>query len=335
VALMFWQQAIGEAADRILTPRPIHRHSGGMIQDCYSVPAEWYGMLTERIGRPFNLGSYWGPLAGRRSSEWIVGAIRATLEESADAPTLILGYVPHLDYDLQRFGPSHPRARRALEMLMTWLEQLHAAARAHGYETLFFGDYAMTDIVGPPIFPNRALCEAGLFSTRAIRGRLYPDILGGEAMAVADHEVALVYARDAAAAVRARDVLKNLSGVSEIVETPPSADEVQQTVTPDFVLVAEEGRWFAYPWWERRGEAPDYASHVDIHNKPGYDPCELFFGFPPFRVSMDASRVRGTHGRAGPGRKIAWTSSAPLHPREPCVTDIARALAAWLTEGIE
>ena len=36
-------------------------------------------------------------------------------------------------------------------------------------------------------------------------------------------------------------------------------------------------------------EAPDFASHVDIHNKPGYDPKELFF--------FNKGVVKGTHGR--------------------------------------
>ena len=64
--------------------------------------------------------------------------------------------------------------------------------------------------------------------------------------------------------------------------------------------------------------APDYARTVDIHRKPGYDPCELFFDpklrFPKlhaarrllqkklgFRMTMDvvpldATIVRGSHG---------------------------------------
>jgi hypothetical protein len=47
---------------------------------------------------------------------------------------------------------------------------------------------------------------------------------------------------------------------------------------------------------------------VDIHSKPGYDPCELFFGgwLPP-KTSLDASRVKGSHGRPG---TIAWASTA-------------------------
>ena len=32
VGMMFWQQSMGESADLVVTPAPIHKHSGGMIQ---------------------------------------------------------------------------------------------------------------------------------------------------------------------------------------------------------------------------------------------------------------------------------------------------------------
>jgi hypothetical protein len=45
----------------------------------------------------------------------------------------------------------------------------------------------------------------------------------------------------------------------------------------ELVALAEAGAWFAYPFWLDDRQAPDYARTVDIHRKPGYDPCELFF----------------------------------------------------------
>jgi hypothetical protein len=35
---------------------------------------------------------------------------------------------------------------------------------------------------------------------------------------------------------------------------------------------------------------------MDIHAKPGFDPCELFFGDEGL-VSLDPSKVGGSHGR--------------------------------------
>ena len=37
-AMLFWQQSLGESVDVVLSPAPIHKHHGGMIQDCYSQP---------------------------------------------------------------------------------------------------------------------------------------------------------------------------------------------------------------------------------------------------------------------------------------------------------
>ena len=44
----------------------------------------------------------------------------------------------------------------------------------------------------------------------------------------------------------------------------------------ELFLLAEPGYWFAYPYWEGADQEPDFARNVDIHRKPGYDPCELF-----------------------------------------------------------
>ncbi len=89
------------------------------------------------------------------------------------------------------------------------------------------------------------------------------------------------------------------------------------------MVLAEATAWFAYPYWLDDRLAPDFARTVDIHRKPGYDPCELFFDPTPaagprvarlvrlvqkklgFRtlfdvIPLDPALVRGSHGlRAG------------------------------------
>ena len=92
----------------------------------------------------------------------------------------------------------------------------------------------------------------------------------------------------------------------------------------EFVVLAEPDAWFAYPFWSDDRRAPDYARTIDIHRKPGYDPCELFFDpkllWPKGRaawrllqkklgfrtlfdvVPLDAGLVRGSHGLRGGGR---------------------------------
>jgi hypothetical protein len=87
----------------------------------------------------------------------------------------------------------------------------------------------------------------------------------------------------------------------------------------DLVAVARENAWFTYYYWLDDEKAPDFAPTVDIHRKPGYDPAELFLakdgigtklkigfrlaqklsGFRYYMdvISLDATKVRGTHGR--------------------------------------
>ena len=45
----------------------------------------------------------------------------------------------------------------------------------------------------------------------------------------------------------------------------------------ELVVLSHSDSWFAYPYWLDDRLAPDFARTVDIHRKPGYDPCELFF----------------------------------------------------------
>ena len=86
----------------------------------------------------------------------------------------------------------------------------------------------------------------------------------------------------------------------------------------EVIALAKENAWFAYPFWLDDRLAPDYARTVDIHRKPGYDPCELFLDpklwWPTGRVlarlvqkklgfrtlfdviPLDPQLVRGSHG---------------------------------------
>ena len=80
-----------------------------------------------------------------------------------------------------------------------------------------------------------------------------------------------------------------------------------------------KGHWFTYYYWRDDRNAPDFAPTVDIHRKPGYDPCEMLVDpelkIPALRVArrllqkaigmrylmdvipLDATLVKGSHGR--------------------------------------
>ncbi|MEQ1853651.1 MAG: alkaline phosphatase family protein, partial [Chthoniobacteraceae bacterium] len=331
VGMMFWQQSMGEAVDLVVTPAPIHKHSGGMIQACYTQPASIEARINERVGRPFNLMNYWGPLANQKSSDWIVDATCAVMEMPDVAPDLLLTYIPHLDYDLQRYGPVSREADTALDVLLGYLERLESKAAECGYEWLVFGDYAIEQVRDGAVFPNVRLREAGLFAMRNIREMAYTDFFTSRAFAVCDHGFAHVFCRDAKATAEAADALRSLPGVAEVWDREAQVSRgIAHRRSGDLVIVAEESAWFAYPWFTDRDEAPDYASHVDIHNKPGYDPCELFFGWPPGTVSFDTRKIHGTHGSNRTGQEIAWASSIKIPHLPVTQLDLARVAQTWM-----
>ena len=330
VGMLFWQQSLGEDVDLIVSPKPVHKHEGGMIQDCYTQPHDLYERLCAATGRRFNLMHYWGPLASHRSSAWITDATLAVLRAPDLAPDLLFTYLPHLDYDLQRRGPDDPAAARARAQLLGFLDRLVQGAAETGYDVLLFGDYAIGPVTRAAVLPNCALREAGLFQVRRLKGMAYPDFFASAAFAVVDHEVAHVFTQGETATRRAREVLAALPGVGAVLDGDARRTMgVEHARSGAFTLVADPGAWFAYPWFTDKREAPDFATHVDIHNKPGYDPCELFFGWPPPAVSMNTAKIQGSHGRTGPGAEIAWASTLSFDFEPRTLLDLARGVRAW------
>jgi len=255
VALLFWQQSLGEDVDMILSPAPVHKHGGGMVQSVYSQPAGLYDSLCDTLGSRFQLHRYWGPLASASSSGWIARATAALLADTALAPDLCLTYLPALDYDLQRHGPGHVSANRALTELLNQLSIIRTAAEENGYDVLVFGDYAIGP-VSEAIHPNRALHEAGLFRTRTVSGMLYPDFHTSKAFAMVDHEIAHVVVNPSGQeglSSTVRECLSRLSGIGQILgHEEQSTAGINHPHCGDLVLVANPGTWFAYPWWNTK-----------------------------------------------------------------------------------
>jgi predicted AlkP superfamily pyrophosphatase or phosphodiesterase len=101
----FWWYAMNGEADWTITPRPLYLADGRKLPDVWTDPLELRDELTARLGT-FPLFNFWGPRANVVSSEWIAraaGHVSATRK-----PTLSLVYLPHLDYCLQKLGPSNP-----------------------------------------------------------------------------------------------------------------------------------------------------------------------------------------------------------------------------------
>ncbi|HHT9109725.1 MAG TPA: nucleotide pyrophosphatase/phosphodiesterase family protein [Candidatus Brocadiaceae bacterium] len=327
VAEMFIQQSLGSENDIVLSPAPIHKHHGGMILNCFSKPAELNKRLKKVLGKEFPLQSYWGPFAGEASSLWIVAAVKSVVKN--EKPDLLYTYIPHLDYDLQRFGPDSKQATAAFKFVKKCLISLLSTAKNENYKVIIFGDYPITP-AKKVIYPNKILKAAGLFKTRNVRGMQYPDLFTSVAFAVVDHQIAHVHIFDSKEARRVRGTFEKTGVIAEIIDGKNGESGIENERSGDLVLLAEKGSWFDYRWWDKKKEAPEYASHVDIHNKPGYDPCELFRSINPFKIGNNPDKVRGTHGRNDKDDPVFYMSDIELPGKPGSLLDLSKSIQKLL-----
>ncbi|WP_369181393.1 nucleotide pyrophosphatase/phosphodiesterase family protein [Streptomyces mutabilis] len=348
VANVCWWYAMGADTDYTVTPRPVYRADGRKEPDCYTRPPALHDELTERLGT-FPLFSYWGPGAGLASSRWIIDATRYVM--TSRDPHLTLAYLPHLDYDLQRFGPDDPRSARAAADLDTALAPLLREARAQGRTVVALSEYGITP-VSRPVDINRALRRAGLLEVHTQDGMEYLDPMASRAFAVADHQIAHVYVRRPEDLDVTRAALDGLPGIEQLLDDEgKKAHHLDHPRAGELVAVAEPDAWFTYYYWLDDDRAPDFAQLVEIHRKPGYDPAELFMDpadpyvkaraatalarkrlgmrYRMAVVPLDPTPVRGSHGRlpAGDGDGPVVLCSAPgALPGRMAATEVKQLL---------
>jgi predicted AlkP superfamily pyrophosphatase or phosphodiesterase len=317
VAKLFWWFNQGADVEISVTPKPHYGADGNKAFGISGTPDGLCRRLEQSLGS-FPFHTFWGPRAGLACTEWIARC--AAFVIAHERPELCLVYLPHLDYDPQRFGPSQCPMARLVGELDAACATICEAASATGARVWVVSEYGHGE-VSRPVLLNRALRESGLLGIRPGPFGEMLDTFGSQALAVCDHQVAHVYLRrpDDSLLETVRASLAVLPGVERVL-----AGEERRQVGLDharsgeLVVLAERDSWFAYPYWLDDRLAPDFARTVDIHRKPGYDPCELFFDprrFWPqgrallrlvqkrlgFRtlfdvVPLDPSLVRGSHG---------------------------------------
>jgi predicted AlkP superfamily pyrophosphatase or phosphodiesterase len=259
----------------------------------------------------FPFPAFWGPAAGIASSEWIANAAKWT--ERKFSPTLNLVYLPHLDYALQKVGPNDPSIPGEVAAIDRVVADLVREYESRGVRVLIVSEYGISP-VSKPVHLNRVFREKGWLSIKGELGRETLDAGGSKVFAVADHQVAHVYVQDRGLLGEVRILLESLDGVDEVRDGSVCGDRAG-----DLIAVAEPDAWFTYYYWNDDAKAPDFARTIDIHRKPGYDPCELFVD-PAIRcpkleiakfllkkklgfrgllevIPLDATLVKGSHGR--------------------------------------
>lgn len=322
-AKLFWWYNMYSSAEWSITPRPSYPADGRKVFDIYAWPYSLRTEIKKDLGE-FPFPGFWGPAAGVRSpagpadcaTRWIAGSARWT--EEHHRPSLSLVYLPHLDYNLQRYGPDDPRIAVDLREIDEIVGDLIDFYDRHGVQVVLLSEYGITR-VNRPIALNRVFRKRGWLTVKEELGREILDAGNSRAFAVADHQVAHVYVNDPSLRSKVRDALAGMQGVEQILDSAEQeASGLRHARTGDFLVVASPDAWFTYYYWMEDRRAPDFARCVDIHRKPGYDPVELFLDpsltAPKIKIAwkllkktlgfrmlmdvipLDASLVRGSHG---------------------------------------
>jgi len=315
VANTFWWYAMNSDVNWTVTPRPLYCADGRKLPDCYTVPLELRDRFNRELGQ-FPLFKFWGPATSIESSEWI-GKAAMTIDQE-HRPTLQLVYLPHLDYCLQKVGPEGDISKDMQE-IDSLAGRLLDFFRSNGCRVVILSEYGISQ-VSRPIHPNRLLREAGLLSLKIDLGKEYLDPFASRAFAVVDHQVANIYVRDRGDILAVKEVFSRVPGIEQVLDSAgKQAAGIAHERSGELVLLSTADSWFSYYWWQDDAMAPDYARTVNIHAKPGYDPCELFIDpelhLPKAKIAwtlakkllgmrylmevipLDATLVKGSHGR--------------------------------------
>ncbi len=314
-AKLFWWFNQGAAVDFSVTPKPWYAVNGDKAFDVAGTPDGLCEKLKKELG-PFPFPAFWGPMAGLPSTAWIAKCAASVLRDSA--PELTLVYLPHLDYEPQRRGPSGCNMAKHVKELDHACAPLLDMAEKIGANVWVCSEYGHCD-VDYAVYPNIELQRRGLVSVRRGPFGDQLDLYASRAFAVCDHQLAHVYVRHLADMPVVKEVLAGLPGVAEVFSGQEREKvHLNHERSGDVIALSEPRAWFAYPFWPDDSHAPDYAPSVAIHHKPGFDPCELFFDpklmMPKLRaarrllqkklgfrttfdvIPLDASIVKGSHG---------------------------------------
>ncbi|MCB0668208.1 MAG: alkaline phosphatase family protein [Saprospiraceae bacterium] len=316
VANMFWWYNMYSSADYSVTPRPQYRANGVKVPDCYSHPASLRDRLQEELGT-FPLFNFWGPNADIRSTRWIAMASRLVYDWHR--PDLLLVYLPHLDYCLQKFGPEDARISGHLRQLDSVVKDLIQYLESENVKVNIISEYGIVP-VNNPIHINRILRQEGLVRVRMENGLELLDAGQSAAFAMADHQIAHIYINDASKMAMVAEILERVPGIAYVLDHTTKKDySLDHPRSGELVAIANPESWFTYYYWYDDKKAPDFARTVDIHRKPGYDPVEMFLdpgkklilpriawkllkkklGFRTLLdvIPLDAGLIRGSHGQ--------------------------------------
>src|SRR5439155_10867932 len=189
--------------------------------DIYATPFSVRTEIKKDLGE-FPFPTFWGPAAGvstpqgapDAASRWIAEAGKWI--ENKYHPSLSLIYLPHLDYNLQRLGPSHPAISADLQRTDRIAGELIEFFHRQSVQVLLLSEYGITD-VQTPIHLNRLFRQEGWLAIKEELGLEMLDCGASRAFAVADHQVAHVYLNDPSLEKAARHLIEQQPGIARVL----------------------------------------------------------------------------------------------------------------------
>ena len=288
----------GCGADYICMPKPVHNPDGSESLWCYTQPQSYYGDLLESIGH-FPLQHFWGPLANIKSSQWIMESAVQAIHDFR--PHFSYIYIPHLDYAAQKSGPDSPAALDSVtqldEALGQMIQGVEAALGSENVVWIVASEYTITE-VDHVTYPNRELRKAGLLEVHVQDDGEHLDF-DSPAWALVDHQFSHIFVKDRCEQTiqKVRELFSDQAGIAEVLTGDERARyAMDHQRSGDVILISTSNSWQAYYWWLDDSNAPAFASTVDIHRKPGYDPVELHFDMATKSIPLDATLIKGSHG---------------------------------------
>jgi predicted AlkP superfamily pyrophosphatase or phosphodiesterase len=151
--------------DYFINVRPQYLQDGGKKPDIYTHPCGLRAKLQSKFGT-FPLHKFWGPATGIEASKWIADSSVAV--DIKYNPTLTFIYLPHMDYSLQKKGPSDRKDVAAdLRQIDNVVKNLVTYYEGNGASVIILSEYGISPVT-TPVYINRELRRAGFLQVRQV-----------------------------------------------------------------------------------------------------------------------------------------------------------------------
>ena len=162
-------------------------------------------------------------------------------------PTLVLTYLPHLDYNLQRLGPDlkHKTLIKDLNMIDSLCGGLIEQAYSENRDVIVVSEYGITPVTDA-IHINKTLRAHDLLNVRNEMGRDVFDPGASKAFAVSDHQLAHIYIKNKKDIKKVKEIISNLDGVETVLDKKDKSKYgLDHHRSGELIAISNTDRWLS------------------------------------------------------------------------------------------